>query len=156
MNDQEYKRLKRLVLRFFAVTLAIIVAVAFWGSWQLRTLNAQLATYTSSPPKETLVIREKPLPAEVGINGMNGSNGQDGAGTSGRAGLNGKDGTNVTPDQIAQAVATYLQANPPKTIRGPIGLPGLVVYVQQNPLTGLLECRHGTDTIWQPITECSL
>lgn len=152
MDDREYKRLRRLVLRCFFLSLVLIVLAVSWGSYKLKSLNAQFATQKTPIVKQITVNRYQPV---YGINGTNGQQGTNGAPGAGSPGSNGQDGQNVTADQIAQAVTAYLQANPPKAgIRGPAGVPGAIVFIQTNPITGLLECRYGTDTIWQPISEC--
>lgn len=158
MDEQEYKRLRRLVLWCFFFSLALIVLAAFAGSYQLKRLNAQFTASKPTVIKETTVYREKPL---QGIDGVNGSDGRDikgdkGDSVKGDSGSDGKDGQSITPDEIATAVSAYLQANPPaQGSKGDVGPAGLVVFVQTNPITGLLECRYGTDLSWFPISECA-
>lgn len=156
MDASEYKRLRRLVLRCFLFSLALIVVAVFAGSYQLKRLNAQFIASKPTIVKETLVIKEKPIPGQNGVNGSDGVSIKGNDGHTGATGSSGSNGQSITPDQIAQAVGEYLKANPPAPGKeGNTGSPGLVVFVQQNPLTGLLECRRGTDLSWFPISECS-
>jgi hypothetical protein len=160
MEKDEIKRLKRLVFRCFLFSLALIVVAVFAVSFQLRRLNSQLVASKSTVIKETVIVRDKPLQGEHGINGTNGVSikGDQGNSVRGDKGdsIIGENGLNVTADQIAQAVTSYLQAHPPASgLKGDTGAAGLAVFVQQNPVTSVLECRRGTDTIWQPISECS-
>jgi hypothetical protein len=66
-------------------------------------------------------------PGPVGEKGEPGSNGADGK--DGRDGVDGKDAEPITPEQIREAVAEWLEANPPqpgeKGEAGPQGEPGL-------------------------------
>lgn len=158
MDAPEYKRLRRLVLRCFLFSIFLIVIAVFVGSYQLKRLNAQFVASKPTVIKETIVVKDKPIPGESGINGTNGVSikGAQGNSVTGSKGDAGQNGQNITVDQITGAVAAYLQANPPPAGKqGDTGSPGLVVFIQQNPLTGLLECRRGTDLSWFPISECA-
>lgn len=156
MGDAEYKRLRRLILRSFFFVLAVFVVLAFAGSYQLKNLKSQFVGLKSQTiVKQTIVKQtfESPLKPVNGTNGNKGQNGIDGIN-----GVNGVDGTNgvsITPEQIASAVASYLQLHPPpKGANGEPGVPGKIVFVQINPVTGVLECRYSGDTMWQPIGDC--
>lgn len=157
MNDQEHRRLRRLVLRCFFFSLALIIILAFCGSYELRQFNEELALKKTTIVKQQTIVEEsKPLASLSPVNGTNGKNGSPGInGQSGVDGTNGADGQNVTPDEIAQAVSSYLQANPPEQgIQGPAGVSGRTVLLRLDPLSNLEECQYLGDLIWQPISEC--
>lgn len=153
MDEQEYKRLRRLVLRCFFVSLLLIVIAVFAISYKLKELNTQFASYKPQIIKQTTVERFSTLPPIEGLNGLNGSPGVPGA--NGSNGTNGIDGQNITPDQIAAAVSAYLEANPPSTgAQGQPGTPGRTAFVRNDPITGVLECQYFGDLAWQPLSEC--
>lgn len=148
--EREFKRLRRLVLRCFLFALALIVVAAFIGSYQLKYLKKQIAIKDAALSKETVIVKEKPIPGENGINGTNGTSikGDKGDSVKGNDGRDGNDAPAPTADQIAAAVSAYLQANPPAV--GPQGPAGRTMIV--NVLTG--QCKWLGDETWQPISEC--
>lgn len=153
MDDREYKRLRRLVLRCFFISLFLIVIAVFSISYKLKSLNTQFANQKTQIIKQTIVQKYQPSPGVNGLNGLNGSNGL--AGVNGTNGSNGQNGLDITPNQIASAVSSYLQANPiPIGPQGQPGTPGRTVFLRLDPITGLEECQYLGDLVWQPITEC--
>lgn len=153
MEEREYKRLRRLVLRCFFVALLVIVVAIFAVSYKFKALNAQIASQKTQVIKQTIVEKYTTLPAVNGLNGFDGSPGKNG--TAGTNGANGSNGQNVTPDQIAEAVSDYLKANPPEAgATGASGIPGRTALIRTDPITGILECQYFGDLAWQPISEC--
>lgn len=97
----------------------------------------QLISKSMQPLADRIAELEKqiadmpePKDGRDGVDGKDGANGRDGV--DGAPGLNGKDANPVTVEQIAEAVAEYLAANPPAAgkdgrdgVDGKDGVPGL-------------------------------
>lgn len=153
MDAREYKRLRRLILRCFFISLTLIVVAVFLGSLKLRSLNAQFTSQKTQTVKQIIVEKYSSIPGVSGLNGQPGSVGKNGL--DGTNGFNGQNGLNITPDQIADAVSAYLQANPPSPgAQGATGATGRAIFERNNPMSGLLECQYVGDLVWQPIAEC--
>lgn len=159
MEDREYKRLRRLIIRSFMALLVILVAITFAGSYQLKYLKSQLASKSNRQVVQQTIVQQMP-PTPEHLQLVEGPEGKKGDSVQGQPGesITGAAGENATADQIAVAVANYLKTNPPASgkdgEKGAMGAAGKVVFVNLNILTGLWECRYGTDLQWQPIEEC--
>jgi len=154
--------------------ICLLVGIAAYGSYQLRLLKSQVNSLASSQHVRVTELSPTQFKElKLSLAGSDGLDGQDGTpGTDGRDGINGVNGRNgvgtpgpqglpgtVTSDMVAAAVLAIMEANPDKYIgpQGENGEPGqtVVVFVRENPLTRLLECRRGEDISWLPIVECS-
>lgn len=152
MEDNDYRRLRRLLVVSIVIISILVVGVATLGSIQLSSLKNEFATFKT----DTRIPKD-------GLNGLNGvtesiitylppKNGQDG-----------KDGKDATDEQVKAAVNNYFVDHPVKDGKdgdtgqkgdnGNPGAPGLPVFVRQNVL-GLWECKFGSDLGWSPIEEC--
>lgn len=107
MDDREYKHRKWLLISEFVLFL-LILAITFWGTYQIKNLKNQLTAYKSTHPIQKIIIHDGPA----------GKNGVSIIGADGRDGKNGKDGQNITPRQIASAVADYMKVHPDQFIGG--------------------------------------
>lgn len=140
MQDPEYKRLKRFIILSWTLLLIVLVALAFWGSYQIKNLKHQV---------KAIPLVEGPIgltgtDGEQGLVGIQGPRGDTGTmGPKGDAGLQGNQGA-------SGATGPEGPQGPP----GPTGKAGPAVFVRQNPDTGEWECRYGSDIIWSPISEC--
>lgn len=98
---------------------------------------------------------------DIGPVGPAGPQGQAGIslqGSLGPQGVQGQPGISVTPDQIASAVADYLQANPPaQGPQGDQGQSGREVELRTDPNNGDLEWRYVGSLQWLLLTKsCQL
>lgn len=161
---EDRHRLVRWIVVESMIILLALVAMGVYGSYQLRLLKNQVNLATAAKmqivkqeitPEQVEQIRLALVPKD-GSNGKDGVNGKDGR--DGADGMNGRNGESATPEQIASAVGTYLEANPDQ-FKGPQGDSGeagatLVAFVRQNPLTSAWECRYSNNLFWQPLAEC--
>lgn len=142
MDDPEYKRLKRFIVVSWALLLAIICALVFWGTVQIKNLKSVV----ESRPQ---IIQQK------GIDGANGSSIIGPSGASGATGIQGESG--VQGIQGTQGISGVTGEAGPQGPQGPQGDPGpagKIIYIRQNPVSGELECKYGNDTFWLPVGEC--
>lgn len=107
------------------------------------------------------VIIEKGASGPAGTVGSTGLQGQPGIsvqGPQGTQGVQGTSGVSVTPDELASAVSTYLQVNPPSPgAQGDPGTAGAQVELRVNPGTKNLEWRYDGQLTWQILLQtCEL
>lgn len=99
-----------------------------------------------SYPSVTIV---KGIPGQIGLTGPTGIQGQSIVGQQGLQGVQGTPGVSVTPDEIASAISTYLQANPPAAgVQGEPGQNGAQVELRTNPITGNIEWKYDNQLNW--------
>lgn len=164
MNDLEYKRLKRLILWSWGLLLLVLVAIVVVGTAKLSQINNSIAILDTE--QRALKLIPGPVGKDgmsiVGPQGIQGAQGLQGArgltGQQGIQGPKGNDGASVTPEQIAAAVITYLQANPPAAgpkgdqgTQGDPGVPGREIEMRADPSTKELEWRYVGTTIWRDL-----
>lgn len=152
MNDQELKRLRKFIVISWLMLLAVLVAIAFWGSYQVRLLNETIAYKDAQLRGEIPYVKdgksgEQGQIGQSGNNGANGSNGQNGSsgpqgnqGSQGNLGLSGEKGDKGDKGDVGDT--------------GSQGPPGKTVFLRTNPLTLQEECRYAGDTDWRPASEC--
>lgn len=154
MDDQEFKRLKRLLALSWFALLLVIIGLAFWGSYAIRNLRSDVR---NTPPQ---IINK------IGQNGLNGKNGRSVIGPIGEIGLQGP----IGPQGVSGPSGMSIQGQKgdtgdigpmgpqgesgPQGETGVQGPPGRTVYQRTNLLTGQEECRYAGDETWQPIGEC--
>lgn len=136
MDDPEYKRLKRFIVVSWALLLAIICALVFWGTVQIKNLKS--------------VVENRPqIIQQKGIDGANGSSIIGPSGPTGATGMQGELG--VQGIQGVQGIPGEVGPQGPQGDPGPAGK---IIYIRQNPVSGELECKYGNDTFWLPVGEC--
>lgn len=145
-NDNDFKRLKLIIVLTWVLGLLTLIGITFYFSYQIKTLKDSI----------TVVHSEKPIVIH-GIDGKNGVNGLPGLsivgaqGPIGIAGTNGMNGQSVTSAEIAAAVTTYLQTNPVIGQTGKAGKPGTTgqsIEVQVDPVSCQLESKYPSDDSW--------
>lgn len=119
-QTDELSRMRRFVTHFAMFVLFLICIVIFFFTVEIRHLNNQVQT-TSATISQVTAQPIKIVNGKDGVPGVS-IQGPAGIGLQGPAGNNGQNGQNVTPEQIAAAVAAYMQANP---VVGQIGSTGI-------------------------------
>jgi hypothetical protein len=143
MEDEEYKRLKRIILVSWFLILLIIVAIVFLGSYQLRKLNSEIDIRQAKI--ESLIPNVKNgtdgLPGPMGLQGDTGPAGPKGD----------------TGDQGPQGIQGEKGDKGDKGSKGPQGIPGVpgkTILLRVNPETGQEECRQIDWDFWTTLEDC--
>lgn len=158
MSGDERKRLIRIIVASWTVTLIALIVLVAWVSFEVRNLkNAitiqgqqvlstnKLLQIQSETIKE---IASKPIPT----NGQDGQNGKDGR--NGKDGTDGLAGRPPTGQEIAAAVVAYFQVNPaPSGPSGMDGAPGREIELGKSASTHETMWRYKGTTIWLPLEE---
>jgi hypothetical protein len=148
----ELTRLRRLLIRSWLAMVLIIVALVFWGSYEVKQFNATINLQS----ERIFQVVQKPIVVQ-GQNGKDGApglavfgpQGATGAqGNPGTNGTNGSDGLNVTPQAIAQAVSDYLALNPVSGTQGAKGDAGDILQIQVDPTTCILQSKYQDSDSW--------
>lgn len=149
MTDLEYERLRKFIIISWLILLAVIVGLAFWGSYEIRTLNQTIAVKEAQLKGEIPYIKDG-VQGKQGDSGLSGNNGNNGAnGQNGQSGPQGTQGTTGLQGPVGPKGDTG--ATGPQ---GPQGPSGKVIYERTNPVTQQQECRYAGDSDWQPASEC--
>lgn len=149
MEEQEYARLRKFIVVSWLLLLAVIVGMAFWGSYQVRLLNQTIAYKNAQLAGKIPYVKDgaqgqQGVTGQSGQAGRNGTNGSDG--TNGQNGVNGSQGVPGPRGDKGDTGATGAQ--------GEQGPQGRTVFTRTNPITGEGECRYAGDRTWQPESEC--
>jgi hypothetical protein len=122
---------------------------------------ASLAFRNTKIVKQTIIVQG--TSGAIGIQGPSGFQGQPGLSIQGPQGIPGTPGQSVTADQIALAVTTYLQANPPPAgangqdgAPGDPGQPAREIQLRTNPQNGNLEWKYTDDLSWNILTRACM
>lgn len=144
MNEDEAKRLKRIIYILSAIVFIFTVGVTTWASVEFGRMKAIIAAI------ETPQV----------INGIDGKD----AYTPQKNidyfdGIDGSNGTNAISTQtiIEKPIYTNVPVPGPQGdmgIPGPQGDPGVTILIRTNPETRLEECKVLGDVAWQPIEDC--
>lgn len=143
-SNDEIRRLKRFIIISWVLLLLIVIGLVVWASLQFRHFNEQIQVASSKTP---VVIR--------GIDGKQGMPGLSIMGSPGQS-IQGPPGQNVTPQEIAQAVAAYLQANPVVAMvgnSGKDGNDGLTLQLRIDPITCQLESKYTISDDWSVVAQ---
>lgn len=156
-SNEEYKRLRRLIIFFGTLSFILLLIFATIGTLKIKDLNRVIIAQQNGIDK-----LEGKIPnvhngdrGEIGLQGPQGLQGAQGVqGIQGSNGQNGQNGTNgVQGPQGVQGIqgekgdkGDQGDVGP----QGPAGKDGRTLYV--NPITG--ECRYAGDEAWQPASEC--
>ena len=163
MSENEYKKLRRQVqyLTVALIVFVLLVAASIIHSWidpkatsfpQIEIIKGSQGPKGDTPQVDYAAldtyiqqqVASLPLP-------------QNGRSIQGPAGPQGTSGQNVTPQQIADAVTAYFQANPPVVgPQGEQGLPGNnapVLEIRVNPLTCQLQSKYDISDGWITIAQ---
>lgn len=152
MDDQDYRRMKRLFVLWSIVAFLILAALTFFVNYRLNKIQRSI-------PVQPVTILER---------GQDGNDGytpvKDLDYFDGRDGRNGKDSIS-THTILEQPTYTNVPVAGPRGDTGPEGPEGpegpqgqqgnagYVVFIREvSP--GVFECQFAGDSAWQPISEC--
>lgn len=151
-SDDEIRRLKRFIIVSWTLLLTLFLGLVLWGSLEIRQFNETVRLTVSREPRIIQGLN--------GLNGLPGMNGQPGAqgnsGVNGNNGNNGQDGQSITPEEIAQAVSSYLQENPVPSVQGAMGTTGQDgkdLQIQLDTKSCELESKYSTDDDWSSLAQ---
>ncbi len=145
--DSEFRRLRRIAIGCLIALIIYTIAIVGFFSWRVGSV-------------ERMFLAEQPkiIQGPQGIQGLQGQQGIAGpAGSPGLPGVNGNpghDGNSVTPQQIADAVSSYLTLNPPASgQKGDNGLNGLSPIIKVDPVSCQLESQYPGDDGWNVLAQ---
>lgn len=148
MEDDELRRLKRIIIVSWTLIVIFTIGIVTWASWEVKDIRNQVANLPRLTP--TVINGRDGKDGLTPVKGVDYFDGQNGLN-----GTNGKDSTSTT---TVVEQPTYINVPVPGPqgadgSQGPPGASGKAVFIQQLP-DGTLQCHYSGDTFWQPITEC--
>jgi len=149
MDDDQIKRLSRLIITAFFFGLCTVVGFTVWASFQVKKLHYEDNRITD------LLANVQLTPGPEGKEGLTIVGAQGATGPQGTKGDKGDKGDTANAGANGQTVIGQQgdQGEPgPQGEKGETGAAGKSIICRQT-LTGQTECKFVGDTDWRPIEE---